>query len=186
LSTDNQLSLESVLDSLINEVRHIDNINFRLYEVSNVDNENKNLIIYSGNELKTKDKVLKQIYDSRTNSKSNGIYLAIEKDTVTGDVFSKKTPCVSISKDLINNEDLANNVHYKTNYHSGRFNPFIKNRAGFPLIIQNQINYIFIVDKEDKDFIRKHEVESIIGLLANKEKEIYNQKVMIYLYGLCF
>jgi hypothetical protein len=179
--------LEEILELITKEARMIDieNIHSRLYEVCNYSPDIKDKIIYSHKNIIDKNKVLKRIIDSRNCPKNCNHYIAIEKNSVTGDVYQKKKAIVSIDENLFNKKDFLRDVYYSTKYDFGRYPPFIKNRGGFPIFnkISNDVEYILIVDNEKGINFKKEDISKIIFLTRFVEQKIYNQKIMTYLYG---
>jgi hypothetical protein len=179
--------LEEILELITKEARMIDieNIHSRLYEVCNYSPDIKDKIIYSHKNIIDKNKVLKRIIDSRNCPKNCNHYIAIEKNSVTGDVYQKKKAIVSIDENLFNKKDFLRDVYYSTKYDFGRYPPFIKNRGGFPIFnkISNDVEYILIVDNEKGINFKKEDISKIIFLTKFVEQKIYNQKIMTYLYG---
>ncbi|MFP4403851.1 MAG: ATP-binding protein [Candidatus Woesearchaeota archaeon] len=185
LVKDSNKTLDDVLEAITNEVRVIDKstVHSRLYEVCEISNEIKDKIIFSGLKLRSEEKVLKRLYDSRNNPRDTdtGIYLAIEEDSVTGDAFENKMPIVSLNKEFFNFNEFIEGVHYSTEYDTGRFYPYIQNRAAFPIInkFSKEVNYVLIIDKEKGLPLREMDIASIQSFVNLAEEEIYNKKERI-------
>jgi signal transduction histidine kinase len=185
LVNDSNKTLDNVLEAITNEVRVIDKstVHSRLYEVFDVTSEIKDKIIYSHRDLRCEDKVLKRLYDSRNNPRESdvGRYLAIEDESVTGDAYENKMPIVSLNQESFNFKEFVDGIHYSTEYDTGRFFPFIKNRAAFPIInkLSKDVEYILIVDKENGMPLREMDITSIQSFVKLAEEEIYNKKERI-------